>query len=230
MNRYIYIDRDYYQAGTEAARRDWAIVTGQPIQLRPPMYVDTRDGQHYTDMLGAIAWPTLEPGCYMIAGATPDKRLKMIDYNEFTAVPPLLAGVIESRALHGYGLDQHCLRQWIGDEQRFATIVSRISQDLEAEFGPNAGIYVKDPQDYRERHAWPLYMRQIHEALKNKLIDIKHDMLIDRLQSVDHTTAEKGRFDEFPIIGILGGLINTALLEEPWVEDITDSEAFILDD
>jgi hypothetical protein len=166
----------------------------------------------------------------MIVGATADKRLRVLDYSEFTAVPQLLAGVIEARSLHGYGLDQHCLRQWIGDELRFATIVSRISQDLEAEFGPNAGIYVKDPQDYRERHAWPLYMRQIHEALKNKRIDITQSALIDRLQQVDHTTAERGRFEQFPIIGILGGLINTALIEEPWVEDITDQEAFILDD
>jgi len=230
ITTYIEIDKSAFEAGTRQARYDWATVTGQPARLRPPIYRDTRDGQGYCNILGALAYPAMEPGCMIILGITTDKNFRILEFREHRTVARLLEDAVLTRRLYGWGLDKHVLRSWTGDELRYQTIVSKISQEIEKQMGQDTGLYIRDPLDFRERHAFPLYMNQIRQTLKDGRLDIPQVDLITRLQAMQHDAAEKGRIEDYPAAGILGGIVNSILTEEPWFETAEDGDAYNYND
>ena len=92
---------------------------------------------------------------------------------------------------------------------------------LELRHGPDKGLYVREPADFKERYAFPLYMRQLRAALKEKALNINGEtILVGRLQAFQPDEAEKGRIIDFPAVGMLGAVVHTLMIEMPWQEEI----------
>jgi hypothetical protein len=221
MTPYITIISDQLNAATRQARHDWAAVTGKAMESSPSIYVDTRTGLKYTSIVVAIAWPGIEPGCMIIAGIQADPRINILDYSEHKSVYNLLTDVIETRKSYRYGEHDGILQAWVGDPERYQTIAVAVSTAIERKSGSSRGLYVREPVDWTEKHRFPMYVRQLHDSLAKKLLNLNgHSDLISRLQSFQPDAADKGKIEDYPAVGVLGALIHTLITEKPWETDV----------
>jgi hypothetical protein len=226
----IVIERDEFLAGTEQARRDWARITGKEMVLKPDIFRHTGTGVGYADIAGGIAYPTTMPGCLIVMGITSAGKLHVLEFMEEVIVFDLIRAAVAIRTKYGYGLSKDLLQAWTGDQEKYLPIVAKVSQKLEERLGFDRGFYVKDPVDYREPYAFPLYIRQIHNALKSRQLLINSQDLTNHLQAFHPDMAEKGRIQEFPAVGLLGGLVHTLITEAPWEERAESGEPIIVDE
>jgi len=83
------------------------------------------------------------------------------------------------------------------------------------------GFYIREPAEWTERHAFPLYMWQLRDALERKQLDLSgFSLLTGRLQAVQPDEIDRGRVAAFPTVGALGGLVHSIKIERPWEQDI----------
>ncbi|MBI9090155.1 MAG: hypothetical protein JEZ12_13145 [Desulfobacterium sp.] len=226
----IRIVRDKHIQGTEQARHDWADVTGQDIQLKQSIYLDTETDRAYSHIAGAMIYPGIEPGCLMVMGIQPGPKLDVLEYQEHGAVLDLIKAMVEIRYEWGYGKAKRVLQQWIGDPDRYQPVVAKVSQALEAKGGYDRGLYIREPADFQEQYAFPLYMRQLHAALNEKVLHLNGQKdLISRLQAFQPDMAEKGKLYDFPAVGLLGAFTHTMMVETPWQEDMSYGEPINLE-
>lgn len=219
----IQIIRDEHIQDTEQARHDWADVTGQDIELTQSIYLDTKTDQTYSHIAGAIAYASADhPGCLIIAGIGPGPKVDILAYEEHMSVFDLIKAVVAIRAEFGFGLAKRILRQWVGDPERFQPLIAKSSQALEAKGGYDFGLYIREPADFKEHYAFPLYIRQLYAALAEKVLPAPHDhaALMNRLQAFQPDQAEKGKLYDYPAVGMLGAFIHTLMVETPWLEDV----------
>jgi hypothetical protein len=226
----IKIIRDDYIQWTRQARHDWADVTGQEIQLRPSIFLDTKTDVSYSHIAGAMAYPGIEPGCLIIMGIRQGPKLDVLEYQEHGAVLDLIEATVSIRYQFAYGKERRILQQWVGDPDRYQPVVAKISQALEAKDGYDRGLYIREPADFQEKYAFPLYMRQLHAALAEKILNINNQTaLINRLQAFQPDMAEKGKLYDFPAVGMLGAFTHTMMVETPWQEDVSYGEPINLE-
>ena len=226
--QYIQIIEDEHVQGTRQARQDWAEVTGKEIELKPAILLDNRTGHRYSHITGAIAYPALEPGCIIIAGVQgePEPRITILEYHEYMSIYLLLSDVVDIRKLYGYGLSDKILDQWIGDQERYLTLISKCNQALEKQ-KLDGGIYIREPADWQEQYAFPMYVRQLHAVLGDKQLYLnKHMDLINRLQSFQQADADKGKIQDFPAVGMLGAMTHTIMTEKPWEQDVKHGKPY----
>ncbi|WP_289020393.1 hypothetical protein [Desulfobacter postgatei] len=227
----IELIKDTLSKETAQARHDFAVVTGNPIQPKPAVYKDIETGIIYSHIVGAMAWPAADPGAVFVFGIlSPENnsgkpRVDLLCYREHKSVASLVDAMVGTRKQFGYGLAEEILQQWIGDTERYQPIVVKKSVGLELRYGPDKGLYVREPADYKERYAFPLYMRQLRAALKEKVLNLNGEaILIGRLQSFQPQEAEKGHLIDFPAVGMLGAVVHTLMIETPWQEEIEMQE------
>ena len=227
MTRRIQIIEDKLSRETAQARHDFGVVTGNPIRPKPSVFEDTRTGIIYNHIAGAMAWPTAEPGCIFIVGILSTEsnggrpRLDVIEFQEHPTVSGLVDAMVRIRQDFGHGLDDHTLRQWVGDPERYQPILVKRSVSLEMRQGYDRGLYVREPAEFKDRYAFPLYMRQLRAALKEKVLNLNsHAGLLGRLQSFPHDAVEKGDLHDHPAVGMLGAFVHTLMIETPWQEEM----------
>ena len=229
MIPHIRIIEDEHITGTRQARHDWAEVTGKEIELKPAIMLDTRTGWRYCHITGAIAYPAIEPGCVIVMGvqSEPEPTFTVLEYREFENICELIDAIIDLRILYGYGKHGSILQQWIGDPDRYLTLMSKCSQSLEKTYGHDKGLYIRGPADWQEQYAFPMYMRQIHTALSQKMLRLnKHIELINRLQAFQPQDADKGKIQDFPAVGMLGAMTHTIMIEKPWEQDVKHGKPY----
>jgi len=230
MKSAIKIEADEFVQDTEQARHDFAKVTGHEFVLKPAVFLHTETGQRYCNIVGGLAYPTSsEPGVVIILGIqnVPVVTFNVLDAYEDIDVFVLIEKCIEMRSKWGFWLDSRILPNWYGDQEKFQTLIIKASAVLEQKLGTEQGLYVKDMVDLRNRDAFPLYTRQISNSLLTKTLNInKNGVIISHLQGFDRTDAERGKVQDFPTIGLLGGMVHSLQNEKPWEEDITQGEAF----
>lgn len=227
MTLKIKIEKPEHISGTAGARRDWAEVTGQELTLRPATFLHIPSKTHYCHIVGGIAYPTattmeIKPGALVIIGVQnePEVRYRILESHENNNVFKLIERVVEMRKEYGFGMDSRILPNWYGDQEKYQVLIMKASEALEKAHGINAGLYIRDTIDRQERNAFPLYVRQIFNALETERLDVNHDkILIGHMQALQREDAEKGRVDDFPVVGLLGGMIHSLQIEKPWLED-----------
>ena len=219
----IRIEKPEHIKGTRGAREDWAKVTGKPLTLKPAIFHHIESGEYYCNIVGGIAYPTAEkPGIVLIIGVQnePAVKFRVLETYEDANVFELISKTIDLRKKYGFGLDSRILPSWYGDQEKFQAIVMRVSEALEREVGQNQGLYIKDTVDLRERHAFPLYVRQIYDTRKTGRLERPKDKILPgHLQGFQRQDAEKGKAENFPAVGLLGGMIHSLQIQEPWLED-----------
>lgn len=160
MTPHIQIISDSHDAATRQARHDWAEVTGQDIELKPTVFRDIRTGSEYCHIAGALAYPGMEPGCIIVVGIEPDPvKVVVLEYMEHMSVFDLLQDAILTRKLYRYGSHGGILPSWTGDPDRYQTVAISASVAIERKVGAGRGLYIIDPVDWRQRHAFPMYVR-----------------------------------------------------------------------
>lgn len=232
MTPHINIIRDELSHDTEQARHDWARVTGKTIEPAPAMYVDQRTNLKYSAIMGAIAYPGIEPGCMIIVGiqANPQAKVTVLEYIEHTSIYDLFYDIVKIRKLYRFGEHAGILQSWIGDPDRYNAVAVTISVALEEKEGHDRGLYIREPVDWREKHSFPLYIRQLHDSLAKKFLDLnKKSNLISRLQAFQPDAADKGKIEDYPAVGMLAALTHTITVETPWLQDIDHGKPIILE-
>lgn len=233
MTCHIEIIKDQFLKDTRQAREDWAIITGKEIELKPSHFLDKRTEDKYCYITGALAYPGLEPGCIIILGVinSPKLKFKILEYKEYSSIFQLLKDVVLIRLDYAYGQHEGILFQWIGEQARYQTLVSKISQAIEKQNGVDDGLYIRNPTDWGETYALTMYMKQLRASLKEKRLYLNGKKeLINRLQFLKPDDGEKAKFDDFPCIGMLGGLIHTLMIERSWEQNTTFGKPITLED
>jgi hypothetical protein len=218
----IEIIKDKHNAETRQARHDWAEVTRQEQVLKPTQLKDTRTGEKYSAIMGAIGYPAgLEPGCVMVVGVKADEpNITILEYAEKRSVYNLYDLISLYRQKYGHGRHSSILSYWIGDQEKYQSICVAVSSEIEKRQGEGFGIYIRNPIDWEEPAAFPLFMWRLKSALeKNELSIPGSQLLTSRLQEVQPDQVDKGKVSNFPGVGGLGGLVHTIMIERPWLQD-----------
>ncbi len=222
MKSIIKIEKPQFLAGTESAREDWAKITGRAMRLREPTFRHTETGEYYTNIVGGIAYMMgLSPGVIIIMGVQtePKLRFSVLEAYESQDLFSLLPKILELRVKYGFGEDSRLLPWFYGDERRFSSIVMKISEALERRLGPDYGLYIKDTVDLRLPHAFSLYLRQIYGVLsKGTLVFPVANLVQSHLQGFSKLDADRGLPQDHPAVGLLGGMVHSLLIEQPWLE------------
>ena len=231
MTPHIQIISDSHNAATRQARHDWATVTGQDIELKPTVFRDIRTDAEFCHIAGALAYPGIEPGCIIIVGIQPAPvKIVVLEYREHMSVFDMLEDVVLTRKQYRYGLHAGILPSWTGDPDRYQTVAVAASVAIEKKVGAGRGLYVIEPVDWGQRHAFPMYIRQLHGALNRKFLDLNgHTDLISRLQGFQQEAADKGKIEDYPAVGMLGAMTHTLMIEKPWEQDIDYGKPIMLE-
>jgi len=230
MTLKIKVERPEHIAGTQGAREDWAIVTGQPLILKPATFLHIPSGQYYCHIVGGIAYPAataqeVKPGALIVVGVQNDPEVKyhVLESYESGNVFTLIEKVVGMRKEYGFGQDSRILPNWYGDQDKYQVLIMKASETLERMHGITAGLYIRDTFDRQEPTAFPLYVRQLFNALKIGRLDVMQDkILTGHMQSLQREDAEKGKVGDFPVVGLLGGMIHSLQIEQPWLESSGD--------
>ena len=228
MKSIIKIEKPEYIKGTRGAREDWAKITGKPLMLKPAVFLHTETGEYFCNIVGGISYPIavndeIKPGMVIILGIQnePTLKFKVLETFESDNVFTLIEQAKEAREKYGFKLDSRILPYWYGDQEKYQTIIIKVSEALEQKDGADRGFYIKDLVDLREKFSFPLYVRQIFNTLTTKTFDINGDaMLTEHLQGFRRSAAEKGKTENFPAVGLLGGMVHSLQIEKPWLEDV----------
>ncbi len=233
MQTVIKIKKETHIEGTEQARHDFAIVTGKDIVLKPAVFCHVETDEHYCNIVGGIMYPTaLEPGIVMIIGIQnePNLLFRILDVFESDNVFELISNCVDMRKKWGFGLDSRILPWWYGDQDKFRSLIIKVSATLEKASGYDQGLYIKDLTDLREKHAFPLYIRQLFNARNTGLLEKPSKSgfmnIVGYIQGFNRELAEKTKTEDYPAVGLLAGMIHSLQIERPWEEEVTQGEAF----
>jgi len=227
MTQKITIEKPDHIEGTAGARKDWAVITGKELTLKPAVFLHSKTGEYYCHLVGGVAYPVatgqeVKPGILLIVGIQnePTVKFTVLESYEDNNVFNLIERMVTLRRDYLFGKDSRILPNWYGDQEKYQTLILKASESLEKHKGSEAGLYIKDTVDRREKHCFPLYVRQIFNALEKKQLDINGDRIVTgALQSFQREDAEKGALDNFPLVGLLGGMVHSLQVERPWLED-----------
>ena len=217
----IEIIQDSYNYETRQARHDWAEVTGSMRELKPAVIHNMETGDKFSAISGAIGWPTaMEKGCMIIAGVSQD-NIQVLEFREHQSVYDLIDDIIMTRKQYRFGDFGGILPDWVADPDRYTALIAETSVQLEKKLGSDRGFYIRESADWYEKNVFPLYMWQLHTALKKKQLNIKnHPDLTVKLQAIQPDIIDKGKVFDYPAAGILAGLVHTIMTERTWEQDV----------
>lgn len=220
------------------ARRDAAIVAGQPFVERPHYYEHTESGQQYYELFGCVGWPNAitdknkasnKPGYIAVVGivkgkAGPEKApFKILAEYEDHNIIGLFSEMIKMRAEWGFGLFPGLLQTWIGDESRFITELAMFNEELIRRGGDSQAILITPPDDFDDTKVFDVYIRAISQAL-----DQGHQRLF-----YGGNTILKNRVREFldkdPVIMGMGGLVHSLLSRTMWMDQSREN-VFVMEE
>jgi len=229
MKPIIKVEQPEFEKGTLQARIDFAVVCGSEVYPKPATFLNTETDEYFCNIVGGLAYPTATlPGCIIIIGVQNDPvKFKVLEAVEDKNVFNLLKDVIKFREKYGFGLDARLLPWWYGDEKKFQTLIVKASIALEKKLGIDQGLYLRDTVDLREKNSFPLFIRQIYHTLEEIRLDIsQNEILVGALQGFQYEDAEKGKTENFPVVGLLGGMVHSLQIEQPWMQSVLQGEAF----
>lgn len=230
MKSIITVEKPEHLEGTDQARYDHGIITGKEYTLKPATFLHAETKDYYCHIIGGIAYPTATlPGIVLIMGVQcePEVKFRVFETFESVDVFELIEFAVLVRSKYGFGEDARLLPYWYGNQEKFQSLIIKTSEALELELGYDRGLYVKDLVDLRERFSFALYNRQNTDCLIKSILDLNDNKVLEgHLQGMDREDVEKGKVENFPAVGLLGGMVHSLQIEKPWLEDVIQGEAF----
>ena len=223
-----------------AVTRAWednAIVTGRRYMIRPYWYQHLETGQLYHDLYGCIGWPSEVsdkddgmPGYIAVVGVVKtrsetkdpkDAAFQLLAEFEHKDVPTLLEQILVLRKEYGFGLTPELLHSWLGDPDRFVTILALLNETLTINRGSTDAILVSPPDDFYIPKAFDHYVRSFRSVIMPDRVRFyfgKHDILKNRLKEFRQND---------PAVYSVGGLIHTLLSGCTWMAQVKEN-AFMI--
>lgn len=221
------------------ARRDQAIVTGQPLIERPFWYKNTETGQCFWDIMGCIGWPniitdksqTKKPGYIAVIGIIKNADspeiapFQLLAEAESQNIQTLFKEMVKMRNDYGFGLHPNLLQAWFGntDDERFNTELALYNEGLMKNGGEKQAILIVPPDDIYDSNVFDIYIRAISQSLdkdSQRLYYGGNNILKNRQSEF---------LDKDPVIMAVGGLVHSLLSRCEWL-DQTRSNAFNIEE
>lgn len=220
------------------AWKDEAAITGQPYVEHPFWYENKVSGQMYYGIFGCIGWPTEVtdksegmPGYAAIIGVVKQKVPGPINQAPFVVltetesadVPTLLSNILEMRADYGFGLHPELLHSFLGDPERFTTLLAILNERLTKDNKDKESLLVSPPDDFYLPKAFDIYVRSFRSVLMPDKIRFyfgNNEILKNRL---------RGFKKNDPAIFAVGGLIHSLISQTMWME-LNSENAFNVTD
>lgn len=223
-----------------AARKDYAIVTGQELIERPWWYEDVETGRLFHDLYACIGWPSevresdlgLAGYAAIIGIIRPHNRVEsynpalakflLLDEVESMDVPTLIDACVEMRTRWGFGVRDGLLSAWYGDPDRFLITMARTNEWLTKAGGPENAMLVVPPEDFYSPKVFDQYTRALQSVLLRKGGDKKTVRFY-----FGGFTVLKNRLEAFtkddPAIMAAGGLIHSLLCRTLWMDELGET-------
>lgn len=227
-----------FASGTLGAREDWEKITGQKYRLLP--YRFDLDGKEYVSFIMGAAYPVFDKdGCVLVLGIVPDThQIQVVDCVRCSGVYDVYQKIVELRAKYGYGLLSAHLDMVIGDEERYQSVVAKVSEEIEKRQGENAGIYFCNPADFEMTGCMGMYLNHLKQAMAEGDVDhCNNQVVTDELRLLNAEEVQKGRYQDYPVPGLFAAMVHTILYEEqnkeehhPHLNDDRGERVFISDD
>lgn len=198
--------------------RDWAVITGTRFIEKPYkfLYKDhTRpDGVVYRGFHIGASYPTHErDGCVVIFGVCDNYALRLMECTPCRSVFDVFDTILRLRKAYGFGLISEHLTVVIGEPDRYDTLCARFSIELEKET-EGTGIYFQPPAGLNKPHSFSMYLTHLRQSLSAGRVDINQiPLAVDELRVINNEISQKGKYQEYPVQGLLGGMIHTILYE-----------------
>lgn len=227
-----------YASALFMARRDEAIVTGQPMVEKPYYFQNEETGQLYYDLYGCIGWPSEvtekeegKPGYIGIFGIIKPKKdrgqdvrqakFQLLAEYQSNDVPQLLDNCLRLREEYGFGIQPNLLRVWYGDPERFLTVLALRNEWLVKQKGERAAILVTPPDDFYTEKIFDNYVRALRSVV------IAHRIYFGGCEVLQGKLREFTRDD--PVVLAAGGLIHSLICRCQWM-DMIESNMFVVGD
>jgi hypothetical protein len=222
------------------ARRDHAVITGQPLIERPYWYENIENGDTFHDLYGCIAWPTEVsdkdnglPGYAAVVGVVRPRNLgKDVHYDPADAkfmllaeaeeadVPGLLLKCLDLREKYGFGLNPTLMATWLGDPERFVTTVALMNERLILKGGEQKTFLIAPPDDFYVSRIFDSYFR----SLRSCMVVERTRWYFNGLDILQNRLKEFKRDD--PAVLAAGGLVHSLLNRSMWMDRSEESTIF----
>lgn len=198
-----------------------AHVTGVQSIPSPSYYRDTRTGAAFSHIAGGLAYPTpFAPGFVLVVGVDragiDDPAIRVLDEAEADTVEGVLSECLRLRQRYGYPAYHGILDLWIGDHERFQSLVSEFNM----RFGDNgkAGVHIAPPPDFERPDRFEVFLRRVHGMLAfgKKRLFLNSTKLRNLIQNF--TPEAMTRPEKFPALDCLGGLVHYLMSAKPWLQ------------
>lgn len=222
------------------ARTDHAKITGHEHIERPYWYHDTETGYDYHDLYACIGWPQEVsdkdlgmPGyAAVVAVIRPSSLEKYAHYDPRDAVfvilaeaqsphaPELIDKCLILRQKYGFGVSPGLMETFLGDPERFCTVMALKNERLIEKGGDKNALLVAPPDDFYVPKIWDNYVRAIRFAVaagSQRLGFLKNDILRNRIKAFKVAD---------PAVLAAGGLIYSLLNRCMWMGQADQSTIF----
>lgn len=218
--------------------KDEANITGQPYIELPYWYEHIVTGQLYYGLYGCLGWPTEVmdksegmPGYVAIIGVVKQKSdipttkapFVLIDEYESFDVPSLLQGALELRDKYGFLLYPGLLQSFLGDPDRFTTLVGLLNEKLTKDKGIKNALLISPPDDFYLATPFDIYVRSLRSVImpdKVRFYFGKNEILKSKL---------RGFKKHDPAVFAVGGLIHALLSQTMWM-GLVQENAFTVEE
>ena len=232
-----------YPAELMMARQDQANITGQELVERPWWYHDSETGFNYHDLFGCIGWPSEVsdkdlgmPGyAAVFAVKRPENIKKDVHYDPRDArflllceaqsfhAPQLIDKCLIMREKYGFGLVPGLMSTFLGDPERFITVMALKNERL-MEKGEQNAFLISPPDDFYIPKIWDQYVRAIRFSIakgSQRLGFLKNNILRNRIQEF--------RLND-PAVLAGGGLVYSLLNRCMWMGQADGSTIFSVEE
>uniref|UniRef100_A0A6M3LHZ5 Uncharacterized protein n=1 Tax=viral metagenome TaxID=1070528 RepID=A0A6M3LHZ5_9ZZZZ len=223
MNK-IEIHQEEWPAGTEMARRDFAIVTGVKQYDPPYWFVDKETNKEYKGIYGCIGWPGAvmnerdseqPPGYAAVIGVQrEDERFHLLEEVDALSPKLLIDKCLRMRTRWGFKVHPSLLQVFIGDHLRFELIVAQFNSMMISQRGKGSvgeAFIVSPPDEQENPKHWDIYFRQLQYVVAPEV----KLLILGKIGTLLRNQLTEFKRDN-PAVLAVGGLMHTLLGRTPW--------------
>lgn len=202
-----------------------ARILGQQFVPKPIIYLHTESGQEFSHIAGGLAYPSAyAPGFVAVVGVDwvegdAEPPIRVLDEAESHTVEGLLNECLKLRERYGYPEYRGILDLWIGDHERFLTLVGDFN--LKHSKDNKHGVYIAPPPDLDQPDHFEIFMRRLQGLLGSRKAGKRLFLegstpLQNQLQNLPPDALDDA--DRFPALLALGGLVHHLMSVKPWMQ------------
>jgi len=216
-----------------AGIKTMATVTGKGYYPAPITYRNTKTGEEYAHIAGAIGWPEKinpaldnRPGFAVVVGVekTNDAEPKfyVLDWAQSHDVNKLLQACIEMAFRWGCRESDKILHGWFGDHERYQEAVYEVNRQFEKSTG-YGGIYIEAPAPYGSPDPQDVYGRKLRDFLDPNQGEKR--LVIGQCNEI--RTAVQNKEIDSPTFTAIASAVYTLNMRKPWMNKVNDPTHYI---